>query len=441
MDYLIINSPIYDKKVLTEESYLPPLGQGYIATELKKNGFQVSILDAVKKNLTIQEIIDEIIKLKPRYVGLNIFSINNLLVKEIVEKCPIQTQFIIGGKSAKFLSNVILEYNTNNPIFVIVGEGEYITTAIIGQKLQEKPIKQHGNKCVYKVDKDSIYLPRDLSLLDLDRSLFKDYSIINKYGQLEDSIITSRECIYNCAFCGGARSLNRDVPIRINPKEKIIEEISNIINNNPAVQSIRVLDDLFLRDSQSINNAIEIFGHFHLNWRAMAHVNSFEKCDADIFTKLYKSGCKELEIGIETGSDEMRKIINKVGTVNQVKSCVCKILDSGINVKGYFIYGFPDETSKEMNDTYNLVKFLRNYSSTSNGIFRASAFQFRPYHGTKLYDKVVDRIQQYKHSDNLDILSGRSQFNFNAGNFSQCSQEFIDEKIILTNEVSKNHGL
>lgn len=35
MKVLIINSPIYNKKVADKEDYLPPFGQGYIATSLQ----------------------------------------------------------------------------------------------------------------------------------------------------------------------------------------------------------------------------------------------------------------------------------------------------------------------------------------------------------------------------------------------------------------------
>lgn len=95
---ILLNSPIYNKKVADSEDYLPPLGLGYIATYLKKNGIDVKILDCVYKNLTINEILGVIEKEKPDFVGVNIFSVNMELVKEIIEKCKTKTSFIVGGK-------------------------------------------------------------------------------------------------------------------------------------------------------------------------------------------------------------------------------------------------------------------------------------------------------------------------------------------------------
>ena len=83
MKVILINSPIYNKKVADSEDYLPPLGLGYIATSLKENGIDVKIVDAVNSNLTVEEIVELISKDAPDFVGTNIFSINYELVKQI----------------------------------------------------------------------------------------------------------------------------------------------------------------------------------------------------------------------------------------------------------------------------------------------------------------------------------------------------------------------
>ena len=63
-----------------------------------------------------------------------------------------------------------------------------------------------------------------------------------------------------------------------------------------------------------------------------------------------------------------------------------------------------------------------------------SAFQFRPYHGTELYNLINQKIL-YKHNDDLDELVGRKQFNFTAGNFSACTSEEINKLVIETNKL------
>ena len=76
---------------------------------------------------------------------------------------------------------------------------------------------------------------------------------------------------------------------------------------SPSVQSIRVLDDLFLRDFNSVNNAISIFSEFpNMHWRGMAHVVSL-KNSLENLHNLRISGCQELFLGIESGSEKIRK--------------------------------------------------------------------------------------------------------------------------------------
>ena len=431
---ILLNSPIYNKKVADTGDYLPPLGLGYIATSLEKNGIDVKILDCVYENLTVREILDIIEKEKPDFVGVNIFSVNMELVKEIIEKCQTKTNFIVGGKSTKFMYNDIINFDTDNNITVTIGEGEYITVDIVNDCVkQESIIKNQENRKVYCVDANSIYFPTDISNIKLDRSFFKDRRTKNIYGKYEEVIVTSRECLYNCAFCGGARSLNKNVPVRTRNEQDIIEELKQIQKMHPGTQSIRILDDLFLKNKESIEMAIRIFKQFPFEWRAMAHIKSLQGSE-ELFSQLEKSGCRELEIGIESGNEDMRKIIHKVGTSTEIYEGISKILESGINVKGYFMYGFPNETKEQCKDTYILAAKLAECAKNKKGKFRTSAFQFRPYHGTELYNKLNKKIT-YKHNDSLDVLKGRSQFNFMAENFSACSQEFINKIVIETNKL------
>ena len=435
---LLINSPIFNRKVADKEDYLPSYGLGYIATELEKD-FDVKIIDAVNENYTVEDILNIIDNENPDAVGINIFSVNFELVKRIIEECKATIKFIVGGKSTRFLYNDIVNFKTTNQINVTIGEGEYITKDIINDEVKESPIVDLNNRHVYLVNKNSIYFPNDLNKVKLNRNFFKDRAILNPYNEPEESIVTSRECLYNCAFCGGARSLNSDVTVRTRSKENIIKELEYIKEHNPEIKSIRILDDLFLKNRESIKDAIEIFRKFSFNWRAMSHIMSL-KNNEDLFHDLLKSGCTELEIGIESGSDRIRKEIHKVGSAEDIKNVIKIVLEAGINVKGYVMYGLPGETKEEALATYDLIKKLVDYSKNTTGKFRGSAFQFRPYHGTELYNKINQNIE-YKHNDNLNGMNGRNQFNFTAGNFSYYSDEEIENLVFKTNGYNEEQNV
>ena len=436
--FVLINSPLFWERTDEEEEYLSPLGIGYIATYLKKAGLEVTLLDSVKERLGVEDILKQVSEIKPEFIGINVFTQNYELVKYIIEKMSIQCECFVGGQVVKSIYETILDWQTSNKINIIIGEGELIIPAIVLENCEEKPIEYLDNKFVYKVDRNSQYFPEDISNIYLDRSFLKNEIINNHYGEKEAAIITSRGCAYDCAFCGGARGLNKDISIRMKDVESVKYEIAEICDLYPDLQSIRILDDLFLRNETSISQAADIFKKFpQLHWRGMVHVLSLIYC-LDKVKLLKNCNCKELFIGIESGSNTIRKRINKLGDISSVIAVIRELLINGIDVKGYFMYGFPDETQEDMEETYKLACELRNISEKCEGTFRPSVFQFRPYHGTRLYNEILEKgidIPNCHYNPSIYTLQGRSQFNFCSGNYSRVPDELLEEYIVKTQKI------
>lgn len=435
--FVLINSPLFWERTNEEEEYLSPLGLGYIATYLKKVGLEVLLLDSVKERLGVEDILKQVSEIKPEFVGINVFTQNYELVQYIIEKMSIQCECFVGGQVVKSIYETILDWKTSNKVNIIIGEGELIIPAIVLENCKEKPIEHLDNKFVYKVDMNSQYFPEDISKIYLDRSFLKDEIINNHYGEKEAAIITSRGCAYDCAFCGGARGLNKDISIRMKDVESVKHEIAEICDLYPDLKSIRILDDLFLRNETSISQAADIFQEFsQLHWRGMVHVLSLIKC-LDKIQLLKNCNCKELFVGIESGSNTIRKRINKLGDISSVISVIRELLIHGIDVKGYFMYGFPDETQEDMEETYKLAYELRNISEKCEGTFRPSVFQFRPYHGTRLYNEILEKGIDIPncHYNSSYTLKGRSQFNFCSGNYSRVPDEILEEYIVKTQKI------
>ena len=188
------------------------------------------------------------------------------------------------------------------------------------------------------MDSISPYFPHDISSIDLNRKYLGNEIVTNHYGEEEIAIVTSRGCAYNCAFCGGAKSLNQEIPIRIRSKESITKELNEIISAYPNVRSVRILDDLFLRGRQSILMANDIFArHTHLSWRGMAHILPLTRA-FDQIMDLKRGQCRELFVGIESGSDRIRNKINKLGSAEDVLRVSCEIMRCGIDPP---LYNFP----------------------------------------------------------------------------------------------------
>lgn len=444
MKVILVNSPLFrERNDLYDEDSLPPNGLGYIGTHLRENGIDVMLIDAVDGRIALNELIDHLSKSKPDFIGVNIFTTNYSLVKELVEGLPFSTHIVIGGLSTKQLYSKILTWQTPNPIDVVTGDGEYIMLAIVNKNVQDKPFMIQGNRRVFNVDQNSRYMVRDISEVSLDRSFFNNEPVKHPLGFIEANIVTSRGCVYNCTFCAAARSLNKDYPVRERSEVSIISELKNIAENYPTVNSIRVLDDLFLKSKNSVQKAIKVFSPFSFQWRSMAHVQTFRNVDDQLMNQLRDSGCFEVFVGIESGSPRILDQINKTKDIPTIIGNLTKVFKAGINMKGYFIYGFPGETEKDMQETYVLALKLKQLAEKFGITFRTSVFQYRPYHSSQIYHdlevqgKNLD-VMQVAPNPALSKLVGRQQFNFHSGNYSAVGYQTVEAYIYRT--INLNGG-
>ena len=451
MKTLIINSPLYENPENKYEEVLPPIWLWYICSNLKENWFSVELLDAVAWKIPLDEIIDYIEHWNFSHVWLNIFSTNCQLVKRIVTSVSREVSFILWGAFTKSNANDIINWETKNNLNIVIWEGDFIVKDIVSWNLNEQPIVQDWNKRVFKVDKESSYYPSNISSIKLDRTLFEHEPTINAYNwKKECNIVTSRWCIYDCTFCSAAVSLNKWVKARIRDKESIKEELLSIKEEllsikklHPDVKSVRILDDLFLRNDQSAIDACNIFSELNLEWRAMAHIKSFKDIDVNILKKMKMSGCSELSIWIESWNNALLKKIHKNNTVDDVENTIERILEAWIWVKWYFIIWFPEETENQFKDTYNLAKSLKEMSLKYWSNFRISVFQFRPYHWTQLYYDIIEKwktIPDIKPNQNFWDQT-IWEFDFWGWNFSSEKESVLQKYIknIRKLNVSSNY--
>ena len=74
---------------------MPPLGLCYLAGVTRKNSFKTSIVDVLPLGLNFKETANEIIKQKPKYVGITSLTIS---ISDSAKLALIKVRFFIRNK-------------------------------------------------------------------------------------------------------------------------------------------------------------------------------------------------------------------------------------------------------------------------------------------------------------------------------------------------------
>ena len=440
LEVLVINSPLFrEHNPLYDEDSLPPIGLGYIATALECAGISVALVDAVAERIGLEQLIQRVTALRPRVLAINVFTTNYELVRDFVERVSgVCRHVVVGGLSTRTLYPQIFRWKFDDQLDVVLGDGERLIVPLVTNTLEELPAEGAPQRRYFKVDSKSKYYVAEISDVPLNRAFFSNEPVPHPRGFIEANIVASRGCIYNCAFCAAARSANKDIPVRERSAKSLKRELVEIGMRYPAVTSIRVLDDLFLKKASCVTRAAEIFEAFEYQWRAMAHVTTFQNAPPSDLARLKASGCNELFVGIESGSERILRQIRKTHDIGRIQANLERVLEAGISLKGYFIYGFPGETRADFEKTYQLALALKRTSIRHSASFRTSVFQFRPYHGTELHQNLVsngmgsEAVLQVVPNATLSALVGRLQFNFHSGEYSAENSEIVQEYIYKT---------
>ena len=98
---------------------------------------------------------------------------------------------------------------------------------------------------------------------------------------------------------------------------------------------------------------------------------------------MYRSGCREVHYGIESGNPEILKALGKRISLDQVRRAVSWTAQAGILAKGYFMLGLPGDTEETMRQTIALASELE----LDQAMFSITT----PFPGTRLWDELVAR--------------------------------------------------
>ena len=395
MKILLVNPPYnienyYGK--LSELAFIfPPVGLTYLAGFIREKSHQVYIYDFQVEEQNFEKFIK---KFKPELVGITcqtaLFYNTLKLAKRIKQEFP-NVPIIVGGVHGSYRPHDFFESPDINVI--VRGEGE-ITLSELVEYYQHKNRKLKDIKGItFKENNEIIDTPSRELIQNLDVLPMPaiDLLSLEKYRVSPDNylggrvglITTSRGCPFNCIFCACKQAFNRTY--RARDLNKVFKEIDYYIKNY-QISELFIMDDCFAlekkRAIEFCDKMIQAGYNKKILWWCQTRVDIVDK---ELLEKMKEAGCKIVSFGIESGVQKLLDIISKRTTLEQIKKAVKLAKKVGLEPRGSFILGLPEETFA---DSLKTILF-----SLKIPLSQAKFALATPYPGTKLWDIALSEGQ------------------------------------------------
>lgn len=372
---------------LIDEYVFPPLGILYVASGLRKQGYT----DIFVHDGTVDSIPE----------GCNVYGIGcttpqfeqaKKALRYIKNKNK-EAKVYVGGPQATIDQDTCLESGFDG---VILNAGENSLSVAFEKEC----------KVIDIPFKEPLHPARDL----IDLGKYKYY--IN--GELATSIMTTRGCPYQCGFCCKCNK-----KVQIYSAEFVIEEIDELIFRY-GYKALMFFDDIFILNKE---RAFKIMEHLKKNkiiWRAFLRADIVARHGIEFAKTMKDSGCVEVGIGVESGSDEILKTVNKGEDSATIKKGIQVLKEAGLRVKGFFIVGLPGESYSTIDETRRFVK--------DSGLDDMDFSIFQPFKKSPIYDNK----SKYKDIDWNDLDLQASWYKGTPGLYSSqvCTPFLTREKIV-----------
>ena len=339
----------------------PPIGLMYLAAVLQKKGYSVEIFDAEARNMEFQETINSILNKKPDIVGMTattpLFD-SCIKIAEKLKEVNSNIKIVLGGPHITALPKESLSFKSVD--FVIMGEGEYTMLELV-ETIEKKgdfsKIKGVGYK---EKDKNILNPVREL-ITNLDelpfpaRDLIENNLYLKMYtGKQYTLIVTTRGCPYSCTFCDSAVTFGHRA--RFRSAQNVIDEIKGIIDRY-GIRDITFTDDTFTLDKK---RTIEICKKIIENKLDISFICSSRAntIDEERLSWLKKAGCWQITFGLESGDNDILKMMKKGITVEQARQAIQLTKKFGIGTHASFIIGSPGDNLQTINKTIEFAKEL-----------------------------------------------------------------------------------
>lgn len=353
---------------------LPPTDLMYLAAIAEKEGLDAKIQDYSQGG----DFEKDLKEFNPDYLVVNIATPTLAHDMEAVKKaktiCP---NVITIAKGAAFLAlanRIMSEHDELD--YGILGEAEITLREI----LKGIP-KEHILGIYYKENGEIKFTGNRPFIEDLDSLPFPARHLVdnNIYrrpdnNKVQATIKVSRGCPFHCFFClatpvSGAK-------VRRRSPENIVAEIKECVEKY-KIKNFLFWSDIFNLDKEWTMELCHkiIESGLKITWSANTRADT---ADLEMAEMMYKSGCRLVSIGVESGSQDMLNKMGKHITLDDVRRTVKVFKKAKIRIYNYFVIGLPWETEETAEET---IKFAIELDSDFISFYTAT-----PLPGSTFYD-------------------------------------------------------
>jgi radical SAM superfamily enzyme YgiQ (UPF0313 family) len=347
-----------------------PYGMLCLAAEARRAGHAVKVLNL--SALPWVEVLRGLAAVEADVYGLSCYTANRrgvaLCARAIKEHHP-DAHVTIGGPHATAMPLEMLRHHAEIDT-VTIGEGEATFMDLVG-RVERREATTGVPGTSYRSD--------GVAVLGPERALIADLDTLAPPQDHYDShiVMTSRGCPSRCSFCAadvvwGRRYRVHSVPYVLDSLEKLLARM--------PLKMLQVKDDTFAARPK---RAIEICNG--IRERGLRFVWSCDtradKMSDEVLEAMRLAGCQRLSVGVESGSPEILRNIEKRISPEQILDATERARAVGMQVRYYMMLGNQGETSATFHETLAFLERAKPHQA----IFSYLSL----YPGTKDLDRAI----------------------------------------------------
>ncbi|MDZ7697825.1 MAG: radical SAM protein [Deltaproteobacteria bacterium] len=375
MKVLLIYPYCLEARLSAEDVRVPPIGIYYVGALLKSRHYDVEILNWYDARNDPGRIRATLTAKQPDVIGFSVLHANRWGAIEIARTAKAlnpEVKIVFGGIGATFLWAHFLTHFCEVDVCVL-GEGEIPFLKLMdafskGEEATLEGIEGIAYRAGDRVTRTRAPAPiRDIDALPNPATYFT-----------YPHVASSRGCPNNCTFCGSPRFWGRRV--RFHSPAYFVEQLEMLYEK--GVRFFYISDDTFtLKKDRVIEICKMILSRgLAISWAAISRVNLV---DQEILYWMRRAGCTQISYGVESGSEKIRRHLNKGISNRQIREAFSLTRKMGILARAYFIYGSPEENWETIDETVQMIEDIQPLSA----IF----YILDIFPGTALYQDFLKR--------------------------------------------------